>query len=308
MGGGASAPAPSREERQLQEANKEMIDLQRHILERQQEQNKVLLPFFAEQQGYNVTMSKGGRITSISERFDPDKEVKKQIERELDQRSLKALRGELPLDPGMERDLASQRKELENRLSSQFGPGFSTASPAQEALQRYDESANILREGARTGQLTLAEQLGITRQQQREFTQSSGQDATRQWAVGDQLTLAGAFGQTANNYLRAQQPYIQNRQMQLQASIANAQSRTSLMGAGIGAIGSLFSDADIKDDFVQIGKHRTGIPIYVYTRKDTGERMIGVLAQDVQKVAPHAVGERSGYLTVDYEELERSAA
>jgi len=305
-GGGVSVPGPSQEERDLQRAQREMIDLQRRVLENQQAQNRILLPFLAEREGFDVTVDEEGNITSITARPDPLGEQTEEIQRLLNERSLAALRGELPVDPALERDITSQREALINKLSSQFGPGYSTASPAIEALQRYDESANVLREGARTGQLTLAEQLGITREQQEIFKRQTSTDQLRQSAVVDPLTFAGGFGQVANNYLRAQQPFIQQRQMQFQASVANNQSRMQglgiLGGVATGVLG-LFSDEALKDDLIQIGSHPTGIPIYVYTRVDTGERMIGVLAQDVAKVKPWVIGERGGYLTVMYEEL-----
>lgn len=303
MGTKVSAPKPTAEERALQAAQKDMIDLQRDILLQQQQQNKVLLPFLADQEGFTITQDANGNILSITKKDDPLEAQSKEIQKLLNERSLKALKGELPVDPGLERDLQAQKETLQNKLAAQFGPGFETASPAIEALQRYEEGANILREGARTGQLTLAEQLGLTREQESIFKQQSAQDTLRQSAIGDPLTFAGGFGQTANNYLRAQQPFIENRKMQLQASVTNAQTSASMFGAGIGLVGALFSDADMKGDLVPIAEHPVGIPIYLYTRKDTGEEMIGVLAQDVQKVKPWAVGIKDGYLVVNYREL-----
>jgi len=303
MGAKVSAPKPTPEERALQAAQKQSIDIQNAIMLGEQRQNKILLPFLAEQQGYDVTVDSEGVLTSIKKRPDPDEDVRKEIEREFNQRTLKALKGELPVDPALERDLTSQREQLQNKLASQFGPGYETASPAIESLQRFDESANILREGARTGQMTLAEQLGMAREQQNQFTQQSAQDVLRQSAIGDPLTFAGGFGQVANNYLRAQQPFIEQRKMQLQASIANAQNSASMFGAGIGAVGAIFSDADLKSDLEEIGVHPVGVPIYIFTRRDTGERMMGVIAQDVLQVRPWAVSERDGYLMVDYTQL-----
>jgi hypothetical protein len=304
MGSKVSAPKPTAEERALQAAQKDMIDLQRDILLQQQQQNKILLPFLADQEGFEITQDSNGNILSIKKKDDPLAAQAKEIQGLLQERSLKALKGELPVDPGLERDLTAQKEQLQNKLAQQFGPGYSTASPAIEALQRYDEGANILREGARTGQLTLAEQLGITREQENTFQRQSSQDVLRQSAIGDPLTFAGGFGQTANNYLRAQQPFIENRKMQLQASVTNAQTSASMFGAGIGLVGALFSDADMKGNLIKIAKHtRLEVPIYLYTRKDTGEEMIGVLAQDIQKVRPWAVGEKDGYLVVDYREL-----
>ena len=90
--------------------------------------------------------------------------------------------------------------------------------------------------------------------------------------------------------------------MQLQASIANAQSRASMFGAGIGLVGSLFSDERLKSDAVVIARLESfGIPIYEYTYD--GDRYLGVFASDVESVAPHAVGERYGYRTVQYGDL-----
>lgn len=307
MGGGVSVPGPSQEERDLQRAQKDMIDLQRQIITQQSAQQKILLPFLAEQEGFDVQVDDNGTITAITKRADPLADQSKEIQGLLNERSLKALKGELPIDPGLERDLAAQRSTLMESLTRQFGPGGLTSSPAQEALQRFNESEDILREGARTGQLTLAEQLGITREQQNDFARQSSQDTLRASAIGDPLTFAGAFGQVANNYLRAQQPFIQQRQLQTQASIANAQASTGIFGAGIGALGSIgaafFSDEDLKGEAVQISELPNGLPVYVYTRKDTGERLIGVMAQEVAEVMPWAVGERGGYLTVDYERL-----
>lgn len=302
MGGGAKVPPPSAEERALQASQKEMLDLQRSIIEQQQKQQAILLPFLAEQEGFNVETDDKGNITKISKTPSELDNMKKQLESELTKRSLDALHGDLPVSPGLERDLKLADQTLRERLGSQLGPGYETSTPGMEALSKQSESANVLREGARTAQLTLAEQLGITREQQNQFSQQSAQDILRQSAVGDPLTFAGAFGQTAAGYGKAQEPYIQQRQMQLQASIANQQSKTSMFGAGLGLIGSLFSDERLKSDAIRIGDLMPyGIPIYEYTFD--GERYIGVFASDAEMVAPGAVGERFGYKTVQYEDL-----
>jgi hypothetical protein len=309
-GGGVSAPSPTGPELALRQAELEMVNYQRTIMESADRQMQVFTLPFLHEMGYDVRQHTvksphGDRleIEEIRKRFDPVEETRKRVEAELAERSLKALRGELPVDPALERDISAQRETLQTRLQGQFGAGGSTSSPAIEALQRFDESANVLREGARTGQLTLSEQLGMAREQQNAYSSQSKMDFLRQIGIGDPMSVAGGMGSVANNYLKAQQPYIQDRQMQLQASIANQQARTSMFGAGVGLAGSLFSDADIKGDLTKISDHPLGIPVYVYTRKDTGERMIGVLAQDVAKIKPWAVTMRDGYLMVDYKEL-----
>jgi hypothetical protein len=298
MGGGAKVPGPSAEEKQLQKNQADLLALQTDILKQQQAQQAVLLPFLAEQEGFHVETDNKGNITKISKTPSELDNMKKDLEKQLTQRQLDALAGNLPVDPGLERGIKQNTQTLKEKLSAQLGPGYETSSPGIEALAKDTESAEVLRAGARTGQLTLAEQLGITREQQNQFSQQSSQDVLRQSSIGDPLTLAGAFGQTASGYGKAQEPYIAQRQMQLQASIANSQSKASMFGAGIGLIGSLFSDRRLKEDAMVISVRPDGLKIYKY--KMDGVDRIGMFADEVAKVYPHAVGTRMGYKTLDY--------
>lgn len=305
MGTKVEAPEVTPEERELQRNQAELLALQRTIITEQRAQNRILLPFLAEQEGFDVTVDENGVITGITQRAEETAKRAQtaEIERLLGERSLAALRGELPVDPALEKDLEVQEEELRNQLAQQFGPGFETSSPGIEALEEFRRTSEILRSGARTGQLTLAEQLGITREQQNQFKRQSSQDVIRTSAIGDPLTFAGAFGQTARGFGQAQVPFIQQRQMQLQANVANAQSSMGMLGAGIGLIGSLFSDEEGKTDLVLVSHLPNGIPLYEYTHKGTGERMVGVLASDVEKVRPGALFHRLGSKAVSYADL-----
>lgn len=308
MGSETNVPGPSPAEVALQQSQADLLNQQRQIIEEQRAQQKILLPFLAEQEGFEVEMDDGGNIKSIKKKADPDDAKRKELEGMYLDRSLQAMKGELPLDPALEESLKSSEEQMREKLQSQFGPGYETSSPAIETLSQFMRSSEILREGARTGQLTLSEQLGITREQQEQFTRGSATDALRNTAIGDPMTFAGAFGQTARGYGQAQSPYLQQRQMQAQASSANSDRLYKLLGAGIGAggqIGASFamSDPDIKDDLVHISDTLDGLPVYEYTRKDTGERMIGVLSSDVEAKMPWAVSTRGGYDVVDYERV-----
>lgn len=314
MGSKVSVPGPSAEERELQKNQAELLALQRQIIEQQRQQQAVLLPFLAEQEGFDVTTNAEGTITAISKRANPDDAKRKELESGLLDRSLKALKGELPVDPALEETLTTQEKQVRDKLSAQLGPGYETSSAGIETLGNFFRSSEILREGARTGQLTLAEQLGITRSQQDQFSRQSSQDVLRQSAIGDPLTFAGAFGQTARGFGQAQQPFIQQRQMQLQASMANAQSSNSILGAGIGAFGSLFgafSDARLKTNIEPIGTDLLpGVPICTFEFIwEPGVQHCGVLAQDLQKAMPQAVFENEeGFLSIDLAIYEKVLA
>ncbi len=306
MGSKTKVPAPTAEEKALQASQAELLNLQTNILKQQQQQQAILLPFLAEQEGFQVETDEFGNITKISKTATENETKAKQLESEMLDRSLAALRGELPVSPGLERDIAKQGETLRDRLASQLGPGFETSSPGIEALAGFEESANIAREGARTAQLTLAEQLGITRQQQNQFTRQSSQDVLRQSSLGDPLTLAGAFGQVATGFGQAQQPFIAQRQMQAQASASNASNFANIIGAGIGAAGKIgaayFSDERLKDNAIRIGTHhKWGVPIYTF--EIGGVRKIGIFAQDIAERLPAVIGERLGYRTVKYEAL-----
>ena len=117
----------------------------------------------------------------------------------------------------------------------------------------------------------------------------------------NELTLAGAFGQTAGGFGQAQAPYIAQRQLQTQASIANTNARAGIIGAGVGAVGSVFSDENLKRDAIMISVLPSGIPVYDFEYDN--ERRIGVFASDVEQVAPGLVSERFGYKMVQYEDL-----
>jgi hypothetical protein len=307
-GGSPSVPQPSAEEKALQREQAETLRLQRAILEQQIAQQKVLVPFLAAREGFEVQTDANGNVTSIREVPDELKALKTDLEKKLAQRSLTALEGKLPVDPALEETLTTQEKELRSRLSSQLGPGYETSSPGVEALGNFFRSAEMLREGARTDQLTLAEQLGIVREQQRLFSQQSQTEALTSATQGVPLTLAGAFGQNARGFGGAQEPFIQNRQMQFQGALQGAANQTKLLGAGIGLVGTLFSDAALKELGADLGKTREGVPIRLFRFKGSSTIRVGAVAQDVAALRPELVTGQPGSMRVFYGGLDANAS
>jgi len=75
--------------------------------------------------------------------------------------------------------------------------------------------------------------------------------------------------------------------------------------AGIGAVpaglmAGIPSDRRLKTNIKPVGKADNGLTIYTYNYVWGGPAQLGFMADEVQKVAPDAVGELDGYLTVDY--------
>jgi hypothetical protein len=71
---------------------------------------------------------------------------------------------------------------------------------------------------------------------------------------------------------------------------------------------SFFSDRRLKDDIEKIGKTFDGQDIVRYKYKGEPGTRIGLIAQDVEKHHPEAVGLAGGYRTVDYDKATDDAA
>jgi hypothetical protein len=69
--------------------------------------------------------------------------------------------------------------------------------------------------------------------------------------------------------------------------------------------GPIISDIRVKRDIVQVGRLPSGLGLYRYRYKWSDEIYVGVLAQEVAKVAPAAVRRGlDGYLRVNYRRLD----
>lgn len=97
-------------------------------------------------------------------------------------------------------------------------------------------------------------------------------------------------------------------QNQLAAWNAEQQSSRGLMGGLFslgGTLGSAFlmSDERMKEDKRKVGELDNGLPVYEYRYKGDDTPQIGLMAQDVKKVHPHAVKTTpSGLMAVNYHE------
>lgn len=291
MGGSkASAPKPSDEERALQKEQTELLRMQKDLILQQQREGRSLAEFMGKKLGVKFEFDKktgeiiGAKDTKWArEQAGTDREIKEmqgellklqleeqtrqldpeqnkrrlKIERLLEERTLNALQGKLPVDPALERDIREQKLTLKEQLQSQFGPGWETSSPAIEAMSRFDESANVLRSQARRGELTLAEQLGAVREQTgMQQAGVSGAFAGLQLPgvfgaetqpfmrdiLGGVGAAAGGIGQVAGGFQMPIGAMQMNRQMQTQASIANSQQAgfwEALGGIGGGVASTL---------------------------------------------------------------------
>lgn len=77
---------------------------------------------------------------------------------------------------------------------------------------------------------------------------------------------------------------------------------TNGMGDIISAGAALFSDKRLKENVEKVGEEK-GFNIYAFNYIWSPIRYVGVMAQEVKKKMPEAVGMRDGFLTVDYDKL-----
>lgn len=75
----------------------------------------------------------------------------------------------------------------------------------------------------------------------------------------------------------------------------------------IASIFSMFSDARLKDNIEPVGNLYDGQPVYRYDMGG-GPTQIGLMAQEAGLRNPDAVGERGGYMTLDYDRATEDAA
>lgn len=195
-----------------------------------------------------------------------------EVEGLIRQRTLAALKGELPVNPALLRELGQGEEQLRAQLMKQLGTGYETSTPGIEALAQFNQRKSELLEGARRGDLQLGEQMNFAREASRSqrLTEALPVLASR-LAPADPLSgiQLGYTGSQLNSALRQQQlgnlmgisqgslPSIQaglgvsqgyaaplnflqnNRQQQFSAAVSNMQNKQAAQGA----YGSLFGTA-----------------------------------------------------------------
>jgi hypothetical protein len=77
-----------------------------------------------------------------------------------------------------------------------------------------------------------------------------------------------------------------------------------MIASGIGKVLGIFSDRRLKEDIEKVGEFTDGLGVYEFRYKDGTERFRGVMADEVEKLRPWALGPVvDGYATVIYEAL-----
>jgi hypothetical protein len=90
--------------------------------------------------------------------------------------------------------------------------------------------------------------------------------------------------------------------------VAAAPSIGATIAAAIPAFLAMFSDERLKEDIKLVGKTYDGQHVYSYRMKGDPTTHMGLLAQEVERHHPEAVGLAGGYKTVNYKQATHEAA
>lgn len=242
FGGGdtnINVPGKSPEELALLREQTNILRGQTEQLQRALKEQDLLRPLLFSELGIEEQRDEAGALTGYRKAaLTPEQQKAAEIESLFQDRSLKALKGELEVDPALERDLSEGERQLRDQMTRQLGPGWETSTPGIEALANFRKRADELRSAARTGQLTLAEQLGGARElrgMQREdatFGKIMGLGESPLRGIQTGLNVAAGYSGPLSNYAN-------DRAMQFQANSTMAQLESANRNAMLGGIGQI---------------------------------------------------------------------
>ena len=222
-----------------------------------------------------------------------------------------------------------------------YQQGYTTALSTAEKQQGVGLAAGQAnQQRLQTGGQQVA---NIGNAQQGLNLNQAGQFGTQSTAYGNLANQYGALGnQMGNIGAGAQSAGLAGAQAQLTAGQAQQQTEQAGLSAlynqflqqqsypfqttqflaniaeGTGALSgstttstspqSFFSDERLKEDIKEVGKLKSGEKIVQFRYKGSPHKQVGLIAQDVEKHHPEAVGLAGGYKTVDYGKVFDHAA
>lgn len=223
---------------------------------------------------------------------------------------------------GIERSALAGRQAM----SGAFGgdrAGLERANLArQQALGTAQAITPIFAQGYQQAVQTAAGQQGVVAADLARRMQA-GQQLAGLGAGAQAAALQGAQGQLGAGQIQQQteqagRQALYNQFLQQQGYPFQVAQFLANIAMGTGALSGstttttqptgFFSDERLKDDAEQIGETFDGQPIYRYKYKGDDRTQIGLMAQNVEKHHPEAVGLAAGYKTVDYEKATEDAA
>jgi len=226
-GGGASVPPPTSEE----------IQIQKEILSQLQDSRSLqdkFMPLLMETSGYKY--DDDNKLVKMPyeeylETLNPAMKIQYENLELIQDKANRALKGELPVSAALEKGISSQRQALDDDLSRRLGSNWAQSSAGIQSSQEFNRNAEMMREQARNNAISQYSGLGLQGNQIYGLTPS--QSAQQ---IGG---ITGYSSSLIPTYQGALQPYQNQRNLQTQASMSNAQSESSMMGSLFSGVGNI---------------------------------------------------------------------
>lgn len=198
----------------------------------------------------------------------------------------------------------------------QQGVGISAAQTAASQLASLGQQQFTQGLGASNQEATLGQDIYNTGAATSAAEANLGAGAQSAALSGSQAQLAA--GQVQQQTQQAQDTAEYNQFLQQQSYPFQTAQFLANIAEGTGALsgstttsttpGGLFSDRRLKENIRKVGKLKDGQVIYAYNYKGDNVTHVGLMADEVEKKHPEAVGLSGGYKTVDYAKATEDSA
>lgn len=278
-GGGSTTVKTSKEEKALLKTQNQILQQQMNLSTQANTLSEKLLPFTLE--SMNLKMDADGNLSKISEKtadeilaeknlalmgysstgqrltedqrqsyMTDDERMQDQVTKLANERLLKAYKGEVELSPALESELGTQEKNLRESLSRKLGPNWELSTPGQNALAKFMQSANMIREEARQGIISSSEGISAAREnaQGSDLNQNASTSAMlKAMRQGNMSAFMGAptgiYGSgndrsAMDTATSMASQYASQRANKQNVNNMNATNRANTTNSAIGAAGS----------------------------------------------------------------------
>ena len=185
-------------------------------------------------------------------------------------------------------------------LNQGYGQALNTAQQQQGVSLGADQANRAARASA--GQQIAG--LGVGAQQ----AALTGGQAQLGAGTAEQQTLQAGLSALYNQFLQQQGYPFQVAQFESNIALGTGALSGSTTAGSTTQPSSFLSDERMKDNIEPIGKTFDGQDIVKYNYKGSPSKQIGLIAQDVERHHPDAVGVSGGMMTVDYDRATQESA
>lgn len=211
------------------------------------------------------------------------------------------------LDPRFSQEESQLASDLANKGIMQGSEAYTKSLDdfSRRKNQAYQQASNeavgagrqeqgrLFGQGMQSRQLGFSQALGRRSQLYNELASLIG---TQQIGRPNELDVMGPFSQQYQGQINGVNAANQN------SASRNAQTTSAAASLGT-ALLSLLSDRRVKTDIENVGKLKSGLNIYSYRYLWEDKYRVGVMADEVEKVYPEAIGKIYGFKTVDYSRI-----